>query len=224
MLKDAMGSVLDLFYPKNCHVCSTILRGRTGAFDDHLCWDCFSAMRPAPPVYPNNAQANGLPYHRLCACYRYEGAARDLICKFKYGQRPYLSDTVVRLMMRLVNPDFFQDVDCLVPVPLHPARAREREFNQSELLAKALSPLLRKPVSGVLKKIKNTKSQTALEKARRFANVAGTFALTDLSVVRDKHILVIDDVITTTATVSEAARRLKDAGARRVSVLAFARG
>jgi ComF family protein len=123
-----------------------------------------------------------------------------------------------------LNPALFSAVDCLVPIPLHPTRIREREFNQSELIANGLSLLFKKPVHAALKKIKNNRSQTFFSPTQRFKNSQDTFALTQSASIAEKNILLIDDVVTTAATVSEAARVLKKAHAQSISVLAFAQG
>ncbi|MFH1691249.1 MAG: phosphoribosyltransferase family protein [Candidatus Omnitrophota bacterium] len=118
----------------------------------------------------------------------------------------------------------FKAIDYLVAIPLHPARLREREFNQSELIAKELSRELQKPLVPALKKIRHTKSQTALNRTQRLLNLAGAFAINDNICIKDKNILLVDDVATTTATITEAASLLKKSGAHSICALTFAKG
>ena len=237
-----MTACMDLLYPKNCHICSKILNSQTRAYDDYICWDCFWVMKKTPVVacslcgslLKDDKELNTLkcracqqdspPYQRLLACYIYEGTTRELIHRFKYGNRPYLSKTIIRLMTDMLNPIYLREVDCLVPVPLHPVRQREREYNQAELITEGLSRQFNKPFSLALRRIKNTESQVSLAKKERFLNLKGAFALAHPSFIEDKNVLVIDDVVTTTATANEASRILKDAGAKSISVLAFAKG
>jgi ComF family protein len=118
-----------------------------------------------------------------------------------------------------------EDVDCLVPVPLHPLREAERGFNQSLLLARRVSRRWGIPVAdGVLKRVRVTRPQTDLSARERRANVRGAFAFRRAEAMAGAHLLLIDDILTTGATVSECARVLLCEGrARAVGVLAVAR-
>ncbi len=242
MFKEVFTTCLDLLHPKSCHICSKILNTVSRAYDDNICWDCFSSMRKTPVVscslcgssLSTDAELNTLKcktchsapplYNRLLTCFVYEGAARDLIHRFKYGNRPYLSKTIINLMTENLNRAFFREIDCLTPVPLHPVRLREREYNQSELIAIGLSKLLNKPVSLAVRRIKNTRPQATLDKKDRSSNLKNAFAPVAPSLINGKNILLVDDVVTTTATASEVSRILKNAGAKNVSILAFAKG
>ncbi len=222
MIKEFRTALADIIYPKNCHICSKILRNRINVFDENLCLECVNDMKKAVPmVYPTRLDT---PYGKLAACYNYEGPVRELVHKFKYENRPYLASTIARLMLKAINPALFERIDCLEPVPLHRVRIREREFNQSERIAMELSLLFKRPVSLTLKKIKNTPSQTTFKENERFSNLKNAFAVTDRKAILDKNILIIDDVVTTKATVTEASHVLKNAGARTVHILAFAKG
>ncbi len=212
MLKQFTSALKDILYPKNCHICSKILKGRVNAFDDNLCLDCVSSMR--------RTGTKGC----VTTCYAYEGSTRELIHKFKYANRPYLYESVVRLMSPTLNPALFDGVDNLVPIPLHPARLREREFNQSELIAQGLGLFFNKPVAKMLIKVRNTASQTSFSTDERLSNMKGAFAASTPAITRGKNILLIDDVVTSSATTAEATRVLKEAGAAKIGVLAFAQG
>ena len=115
-------------------------------------------------------------------------------------------------------------VDCLVPVPLHPSREAERGFNQSVLLANRVGRRWGVPVERrALRRRRPTLSQTDLDAERRRANVRGAFTLSRSAAVEGRHVLLIDDVFTTGATVAECARVLLEAGASAVGVLTLAR-
>ena len=115
-------------------------------------------------------------------------------------------------------------VDCLVPVPLHPSREAERGFNQSALLANRVSRRWGVPVEArALRRRRVTLPQTDLDASSRRANVRGAFAVSRPGAVDGRHVLLVDDVFTTGATVSECARVLLDAGATAVGVLTVAR-
>lgn len=227
MLKEITAGLIDILYPKSCHVCLKLFQQGIASFDDYLCRDCFSDMKKASPASYAPYHPEVSPYQSLLTCYLYEGGIKELIHKFKYENRPYLSKTIAKLIKNTLEgygEAFFNKVDYLVPVPLHPVRQREREFNQSDLIAKELSLGFKRPVCHALKRIKNTKPQTALDKTARLSNLKDAFVLSDPFSLVDKHVLLIDDVVTTTATVTEAARVLKKRGIRKISVLAFARG
>jgi ComF family protein len=116
------------------------------------------------------------------------------------------------------------DTDLLMPVPLHPTRLRQREFNQSLLLADRISPVLQRPVSyRNLIRTLDTDPQITLPRSARLQNLRKAFALRHPREVGGKRILLIDDVFTTGTTVNECAKVLLEAGAREVAVLALAR-
>ncbi len=116
-----------------------------------------------------------------------------------------------------------KEVDLILAIPLHPARLRERGFNQSQYLAELLSQKYRIPLSlGNLIRTQNTKNQALLGQKERFTNIQGAFRIKHSPAVKNKSILIVDDLMTTGATVSEAALTLKDAGCGRVIVLTLA--
>jgi ComF family protein len=116
-----------------------------------------------------------------------------------------------------------EDIDCLVPVPLHPTRLREREFNQALLLGRHIAEDFGKDMFGdAMVREKHTKTQTGLQFAERIANLSGSFKVTEPQAIKGKNVLLIDDVLTTGSTSSEAAAALKAAGAKIVFVLTLA--
>ncbi len=227
MLRHAKKMLMDILFPRNCHLCLRLLDKEAAAFDGFLCSDCVKKMAKTQ-VLRQSFSAFKIPVcDAVYACYVYDGPVKELIHKYKYGNRPYLVKSIVALMadvLKEAQDAFLKETDCLVPVPLHPVRFREREFNQSELLADRLSQTLQKPVVRALNRTKNTPSQVSLSKRNRLDNMKGAFSSKTPSAVEGKNVLLIDDVVTTAATALEASRVLKDAGARCVRVLAFAKG
>ncbi|MCJ7508243.1 MAG: hypothetical protein MUO85_05870 [candidate division Zixibacteria bacterium] len=117
----------------------------------------------------------------------------------------------------------FLECDFLIPVPLHPSRKRKRGFNQSEILALEISQKLSLPtLKDVLKRKKRTKDQTTLNAKEREENVKGAFSIRDEDKILDKQIILVDDVMTTGATLKECARTLVEAGAREIVGLTVA--
>jgi ComF family protein len=148
---------------------------------------------------------------------------RDAIHAFKFGGRQALARPLAALLTEgSGRPVLPPDVAALVPVPLARARRRERGFNQAALLAERLGAALGVPVRARwLARVQATQPQTELGAAERRANVRGAFAAD--AAVAGRHVIVVDDVLTTGATAAECARVLRAAGALRVGVLTVAR-
>ena len=147
------------------------------------------------------------------AAFVYGGAVAEAIVRLKYGRR---SDLAARLgeAMALHAP---RDVDLVVPVPLHAMRAVDRGFNQSALLSRAIARRLDIPLGArVLERVRDTPRQAALDRPGRLMNVKSAFRCREPSRIRDRRILLIDDVRTTGATLAECCAVLADAGAREV--------
>lgn len=163
-------------------------------------------------------------FARLRAVAVHEGPARSLVHGLKYRDRTDLAPMMAAWMLR-ASDGLLQECDAIVPVPLHARRLLSRRFNQSAELARALSKLAGKPfLASALIRIKPTRRQVGLSSRRRAANVRGAFAVRAecRDQVAGRHVLLIDDVYTTGATVSAASRALLRAGAAKVSVLTFA--
>jgi ComF family protein len=163
-------------------------------------------------------------FGRARAVARFDGVMRELVHRFKYSDHHELL-TLFAPMLRSAGRELLTPADCLMPVPMHPLRLWRRRFNQAALLAGRLGRDTGIPVEfAVLKRIKRTVSQVNLGWQERRANVDAAFAVHPKRTerVRGRHVLLIDDVITTGSTVEACARVLKAAGARQVDVLALA--
>ena len=232
---------LNLFYPEECFICSSPIARRQ---DCGLCDDCWhkvlnlridGARCPSCGV-PLPGFADG--FNNLCLdCIRqppsYSGARsfgyystemRQVVHELKFeGRRP-----LAKLLAPLMAEVFYEswqrdDFDFITAVPLYHARRRERGFNQAELLGRALARLIGLPELRTLRRAVATKSQVGLSDAQRLENVRNAFRCTNIDRIAGKRILLIDDVMTTGATVASAARALINAGAEKVSVLTVAR-
>ena len=144
---------------------------------------------------------------------------------FKYNRQIYLRHLVGSWLFAALDDERLRGraFDAIVPVPLHPARERERGFNQSALLAQLLSAHMSVRAKAVLERIRYTTTQTAFDRAERMQNLHGAFRLRKNADVRDLRVLLIDDVLTTGSTLSECARILKTAGACSVHAATAAR-
>jgi len=236
-------AALDLVFPALCPVCAcTLAEGRR----DPLCGACWDLIpRIAPPCCDRcGLPARALtpmptelirPDRLLCGGCRvdppdwdwaragaeYDGVVRDAIHAFKFRGKRALARPLAALIGEQWPP-LAGDVAALVPVPLGRPRQRERGFNQAALLAERLAPGLGVAVRPRwLARVRDTQPQSELGAAERHANVHGAFAAREE--VAGRHVVVVDDVLTTGATAAECARALRAAGAARVGVVAVAR-
>ena len=157
------------------------------------------------------------------ACLLHPPADR-IVHQLKYGGWRALSEPMADRMAGLDLPAELNDARLVVPVPTTRRRRRSRGYNQAELLARAYARRLDRECSTLLERTRGSDSQTALQPLERAANVAGAFrVIADDGFLTGKHILLVDDVLTTGATSSECARTLAASGARCVSIVTFAR-
>ena len=172
-----------------------------------------------------NCAHRTIHFDAAVAAYRGRGIVRDVIHEFKYNRQIHLRHLVARWLRAALDDERLRDCqfDVIVPVPLHPARQRERGFNQASLLAELLSAHTSIPCKPLLKRIRYTTTQTALDRSERMENLHNAFRLRKNADVRGLRVLLIDDVLTTGSTLSECARVLKRAGAKSVHAATAAR-
>jgi ComF family protein len=154
------------------------------------------------------------------------GQVLEVIHQYKYRRAVWFEPFLAELLVQRSAPDLRgEHWDWIVPVPLHPARQREREFNQAERLARRLSAATGIPMNTRwLSRVIPTRTQTLLSRAERLANVRRAFALRGAPALEGERIVLVDDVFTTGATTSACARVLQEAGAGQVCVWTVARG
>ena len=180
---------------------------------------------PGPELLSMEAIANPPAYQRARAAVRYDDVARTLVHSLKYQDRTDLAPAMGRWMAR-AGCELLDEADMLVPVPLHWRRAWRRRYNQSGALARVIERQTGVRVNGdVLRRVRATEQQIGLSRAQRATNVQGAFQVsTDgQSEVQGRRIVLIDDVLTSGATVDACARALLRAKASQVDVLVFAR-
>jgi ComF family protein len=164
-------------------------------------------------------------YYRARAAVRFDDVARTLVHALKYGDRLDLAPMMGR-WMATAGRSLTAEADAIIPVPLHWRRYWARRFNQSALLAEAIAKASQVPlVLGALRRVKATPQQVGLSQSARALNVQGAFRVSPSgkAAVAGRRLILVDDVITTGATVDASARALLRAGAAEVNVLTFAR-
>lgn len=240
-LKKAGGLALDLLYPPSCLACRRAISEHGG-----LCPACWGAMRfierpfcerlgtpfeadlaagTSGRVISPAALADPPAFQRARAVACYDGVARKLVHRLKYGDRDELAGPMGRWMAR-AGVELLDDADLLVPTPLHWTRLARRRFNQAAALARAVEKISAVRVeTELLVRVKPTPPQVGLTKRQRAQNIQGAFQVPPERriEVEGRKIVLVDDVMTSGATLNAAARVLLRAGAQRVDALVFAR-
>lgn len=239
-LKSWLNAGLAFIYPEACQLCG---ENRAKPEEGLVCSRCWQQVRFIRPPF---CERCGLPFEGEittafeCAnCREMElhftsarsavvagGVVLEAIHRYKYQQamwfEPFLADLFLREALPALRD---QKWDCIVPVPLHPVKEREREFNQAARFAGHLGRATKLPVHQVwLRRVVPTSTQTRLTRQQRTANMRGAFAMADDMKLHGERVIVVDDVFTTGATTSACAKELLRAGAGEVCVWTVSRG
>ncbi len=202
--------VLDLLYPPACRNC-----GHDGVW---LCGRCLGAMRPLVISRP----APGIDRLLCLGSYDRSPLLKRVVQELKYNAGRVLAAPLAASLAKAFRQDVARGI--LIPVPLHPSRQRSRGFNQSELLAQGIARMTKCQVTEAVVRIKKTRPQVTLNEAERFRNVHGAFAVNMTLEFLPEYGIILDDVFTTGATVSEIARVLRAAGMEHITAVTVAKG
>jgi competence protein ComFC len=234
--------VLDLLYPLRCPGCRMALPA--GAMAGDFCAGCEEGLRGIEPPFCQvcaepfagdiagdftcpNCSGRQQAYDFAVCRWLSRGPVREAIHRLKYEREPSMRLALARLMIPALQDVRLEGAAWLmVPVPLHPRKKRERQYNQSAELARTLAKLTGMTWCDALRRIRYTDSQAGLDRDGRLKNLKGAFAVASRAVrrVAGRDILLIDDVLTTGATAHECSLTLKKNGAGKVVVLTAARG
>jgi competence protein ComFC len=231
---------LSFFYPETCQICKS---SRATAGEGFVCAGCRQQVRFITPPFCERcglpfagdittafecANCRGMELHFRSArsAVAAGGVVRETVHGYKYQHALWFEPFLADLLVRAAVPELAKEKwDLMVPVPLHPARKREREFNQAERLANRLGKAARIPVrTNLLRRVEPTRTQTQLARDERITNVRNAFATRRQQKLDGERIVLVDDVFTTGATTSACARVLKKAGAGDICVWTVARG
>ena len=205
-----MKRLLNLLWPEKCIGCEKA----AGLNKYGFCSMCMSQI-----IFLQNRNQS---YLRHIA--RYNGPMKKAICAFKYKRRKFYGKKFAALTLDFLKRNDFPEFETIIPVPIYWKKEFTRGFNQSALISAYLSKWLNKELLlGNLVKIKNTHSQTELDENRRKESVKDSFTVKKPASIKEKKILLIDDVYTTGATAQEASRILKKNKAKKVVILTIAR-
>lgn len=205
--------LIELFYPSLCVTCGERLTSQ----EKYICVDCWNDL-PVTNFHLNSENKiaqlfwGRVQIENATAYFSYKKGSKyqQLIHALKYkGMKELGFETGRRFGVVLSDSDTFSDTDFIIPVPLHPKKQKKRGYNQSEWIAKGISETLKKPVSiGNLKRNIHTSTQTRKNRYERWKNVENIFEVTNPKEFTAKHILLIDDIVTTGSTFEACAFQL----------------
>lgn len=227
MIISGLSRLLDFVAPRFCPVCGC----RLSVAEDGICGVCNLRLpRTGFHAHPyDNPMARlfwgRMPIERAASLFYYAGhsGVSHAIYALKYHSQPWMGVVLGRLAAKeMLASGFFEGIDLLVPVPLARDRRRERGYNQSEMIAKGIHELTGITINArLLRRCKFEKSQTHLNRWERMDNVEGLFSIVQEDKARGKHILLVDDVVTTGATVTACASALQKVQGVKISVLSL---
>lgn len=239
-LKETYLALLDLLYPEK-NVCFICDEHDSSANISHICYNCLQEMtflkgprcsicgKPLEKGYLQEKCHDCMQeehyFAKAISPLEYTGRVKEAIYKYKYGKKSYMYRALGPLLVQALRDQSFDDVDIITPVPLHKKKMAQRGFNQSELLAHYVSKSLNIPLNKKdLVRIRNTDIQNKLGKSERYKNIKGAFKVKNSQAFYGLTVLLIDDILTTGATVDECSRVLIKSGAQKVYVLTLATG
>jgi ComF family protein len=239
-LQRGVEAALSFLYPEVCQVCGHERAGPAEGFVGASCRRTVKFITPPfcercglpfagdirHPFECANCREMDLHFSRARSAVAARGLVLELIHRYKYQRALWLEPFLAGLLVEAAAPVLRGEAwDLIVPVPLHPWKRREREFNQAERLARVLSRATGLPLeTRVLRRVVPTRTQTRLSRSERAANVRHAFAVRGGRPLKDRRVVVVDDVLTTGATTSACARALRQAGAGDVCAWTLARG
>ena len=219
--------IIRMLFPDDikCIVCGKEIRpNRYGLCDDckleindNFCMRC-GRHKIGIGDYCDECSNLSLHFDEARSAVNYDGNAKALVHRLKYGNAKYLANTLSQYLLDVLLLSDWH-ADCITFVPIHKSRERKRGYNQAELLAKALAERVDLPCVNLLEKSVKTPNQAKLNRAARLENIKNSFSAVQKP---PEHVILIDDVMTTGSTADECSRVLKRAGAKVVYVLTFA--
>ncbi len=209
-------NILDLLFPPKCIFCGRVLGG-----ESCICRKCRDGL---PYTRGAEVRQKGRFFDECVSPLRYEGAVRSSILRYKFKGAVSYADCYGRLTADCIRENLKDSYDLITWVPLNARRARSRGYDQAMLLALAAALALDDVAVETLVKTENTPAQSTIEdKDARRANVSGVYSVKDAELISGKRVLLIDDIVTTGATLSECARSLLLSGAESVVCATLAR-
>lgn len=227
ILRESFTDLLDFLLPRYCRVCGE----RLSKLERHLCVNCLSQLHLTHfhEKDPNPVEQlfwGKIPIEKATSLFYYDGEGhRKILHALKYHDDAELGEYLGEMLAHeALAEGFFEGVDVIVPVPLHWRKSLKRGYNQSVYFARGIQRVTHLPIdTKAVRRIKNTKTQTLLpHHAQRWENVEGVFQLSRHNRLHGKHVLLVDDVLTTGATSISCAKTIMEAGDMTFSVMSIA--
>jgi ComF family protein len=212
-------------YTATCSACNK----RISETQDIFCIECYGDL---PVSHFKFSQDNALKdkfkgilaldYAGAWLYYNQNELVKQFLWEIKYNQNTHLAIELGKLAVKNIVQKVKDNIDILIPIPLHANKMQLRGYNQTEIIGNGMSEVLNIPqLSNVIMRGKNTASQTKFTREQRFSNIDDAFEMKNIEKVKDKRILLIDDVITTGATIEGAGKKLVEAGVKSLSVFSL---
>lgn len=222
-IKNIASALLDMLFPRICPVCDTVLTSH----EKHICTRCLidipitrfhtEKFNPMEQLF-----AGKILIERASGFFFYEkgNPYANIIHDIKYRNQPQLGRFVARIYAKqLASCNYFDDIDYIIPVPLHSRKLRKRGYNQSEAIAQGFADVFNIPVlTDVIIATRNHESQTAKGIYERWLNTQGIFEAQNTLPIEGKHVLIVDDVVTTGATLLSAASSIANISGIKISL------
>ncbi|MBQ2618342.1 MAG: ComF family protein [Oscillospiraceae bacterium] len=212
-----ISGLLDLLFPPKCAFCRRLVKSNNNL----LCPTCRANL-----PYTEDGGAQHGDFFRLCiSALYYEDTVREALLRYKFQGSSGYAGTFGRLLADCIRANLRGQYDLISWVPLSRERLRERGYDQAMLLAQAAALELQDVAVSTLDKVRNAEKQSGVGSAeKRRANISGAYRVADAELIQGRRILLIDDIVTTGATLSECARTLLEGGASQVVCATVARG
>lgn len=212
-----LSNLINLIYPTVCGICGEISK-------EDICNKCKVKIKKFQRSKKHIYLSKNFDTHMYL--FDYQEIIRQKILQYKFGEKTYISKCFTKIIL---NDEkicrFLKNYDIIIPVPISNKRKKKRGYNQSELIAKKLSKQMKnlKYTSKVLYKIKDTIPQSILDKEKRTENIKGAYYIKNGQILKNKKILLIDDIFTTGSTVNECSKILKQVGAKEIGIFTLAK-
>ena len=211
-------SLINIIFPQICSFCGNIN-------EKGLCNKCEIKFKRLAENGILNKKSENMNFENLIYIFRYEGKIRNLIIDYKFNEKAYIYETFVNFILKQEKIfEKMKSYDTIIPVPISKQRKKERGYNQSLLIAKKISNSLNiKLETRCLYKTKNIIAQSKLNKEERNLNIQNAYELKNEQIIKNKQILLVDDIYTTGNTVNECARMLQKAQPKKIDVFVIAK-
>lgn len=214
-------NILDMLFPQICSIC-----GKPN--QESLCNRCRKILEKEFEFKTDNYEANiGKNFKEHSYCFKYQEEIRNQIIDYKFQEKPYIYKTISNFLRKNQKSlEKLKKYDIIIPVPISKKRYKERGYNQSELIAKEIGKIIQVEVeTKCLYKNKDIQAQSTLNKEQREENIKDVYTVKNIEKIKDKNILIFDDIYTTGSTVNECAKALIEKGIEKsqIGVLTIAK-